>query len=361
MKTYSLCGKTDPGRVRENNEDAYVASRIDGTSWLLLAAIDGVGGYEGGEVAAAITAETLQSYVEAHKGDKPLDLLKRALMEANNAIYAEKARKPALAEMAGVASAALVDLDTKMAYVAHVGDTRIYLYGPDGLRKITHDHSMVGYLEDNGDITEFQAMHHPNRNVIERCLGKAPREAGQEEGFVESGIYPVPPEGKLLLCSDGLTDLVTAKRITGILASGAETSQKVDDLVDAANGEGGKDNVTVVLLELSPVVDVKKDSPVVASAPKEEFAPAGETGPAETGASAGEPHRPRRIGPVVLGILLAANLAGTALVLGRQARMDRELHEALERMAEKAVQAQPDTVQVVAPADSIKNENSLIN
>lgn len=251
MIGYGCVGRTDPGRDRKNNEDAFVATRVQDTPLLLLAAIDGVGGYEGGEVAADITARTLQSYVEAHSGDMPLDLMKKALLEANNAICVEQNRRPHLESMACVASAALVDLERKLAYVVHVGDSRIYLFGPDGLRKITHDHSLVGYMEDNGDITEFQAMHHPQRNLIDRCLGDAPREYGKD-GFLESGIYPIPAGGKLLLCSDGLTDLVTARQITEILTSGADTAGKADALVDAANALGGKDNITVVLLELSP-------------------------------------------------------------------------------------------------------------
>ena len=237
--------------IRENNEDAFVTARIPDTPLILLAAIDGVGGYEGGEIAASITSRTLLSYVEEHHADRPLDLMKKAMIEANNAICAEKAGRPEISRMACVASAALVDLEKKMAYVVHVGDSRIYLYGADGLRKITHDHSLVGYMEDNGDITEFQAMHHPQRNVIDRCLGESFREYGRD-GFIESGIYPIPSDGKLLLCSDGLTDLVTARKIIDVLVSGTDTAGKVDSLVDAANAEGGKDNITVVLLELFP-------------------------------------------------------------------------------------------------------------
>lgn len=356
MNTYRLVGRTDPGRVRENNEDAYVATPIDGTSWLLLAAIDGVGGYEGGEIAAAISARTLLGYVKGHRTDKPLELMKRALVEANNAICAEKDLKPALSEMACVVSAALVDLDSKMAHVAHVGDTRIYVYGPDGLRKITHDHSLVGYLEDNGDITEFQAMHHPNRNVIDRCLGKERREPGQE-GFVESGIYPIPPEGKLLLCSDGLTDLVDARRITEILASGAATSQKVDDLVDAANEEGGKDNVTVVLLELIPAQENKKEPLTEVSSPEGKnlppSAPLGRTG----GEAAPRMPRGHRAGLAVLGILLAANLAGTVAVLVKQAGMRREQRAWFDQLSKRLDLKEQDTVQVQPPMDSLDLTN----
>ena len=115
MIGYGCVGRTDSGRVRENNEDAFVSTSIPDTPLVLLAAIDGVGGYEGGEVAASITAQTLLSFVLEHRADKPLDLMKKAMVEANNAVCAEKAVRPSLDRMACVASAALVDLDRKQA------------------------------------------------------------------------------------------------------------------------------------------------------------------------------------------------------------------------------------------------------
>ena len=259
MNEFRCIGRTDTGLVRDGNEDTFVANRVGESSLLLCAVIDGVGGYEGGEVAAKIAADTILSYVEAHVNEKPLDLVKEAVTEANNVIFRKRNSDSGFPKMGCVASVALVDLNCKMAHIAHVGDTRIYLYGPDGLRKITHDHSLVGYMEDHEDITEFQAMNHPQRNEIERFLGDSLRKVGQE-GFVESGIYPIPAEGKLLLCSDGLTDMVASKEISKILSSEKSTASKVDSLIVAANSHGGKDNVTVVLVEflnesaISPVV-----------------------------------------------------------------------------------------------------------
>lgn len=347
MIRYDLNGRTDPGRVRDNNEDAFVAARIEGAPLLLLAAIDGVGGYEGGEVASAIMAQTLLSYVEGHRTDKPLDVMKRAFVEANNAICAEKAAKPDLARMACVASAVLVDLDRKMAYVAHVGDTRIYLWGPDGLRKITHDHSLVGYMEDSGDITEFQAMNHPERNVIDRCLGESVRENGQE-GFIESGIYPIPEEGKLLLCSDGLTDLVNSRKIAEVLSSPLNASGKVDALVDAANEEGGKDNVTVVLLELYP--DAETEAKAGGNTPPKAKKTASE---ADGGPSMPKGHRRWLLLLSILGILLVANLVGTALLLRKQVRMQRKLRGVLEQMSPDSVRQEPLDTLSCSPLDTL--------
>ena len=251
MSEYRCIGRTDTGLVRDNNEDSFVAMRLGNRPLLLCAVIDGVGGYDGGEVAASVTADTLLSFVTAHLDVKPLDLVKMALTEANNAVFRRRGEDARLREMGCVASVALVDLERKMAYVAHVGDTRIYLFGPEGLRKITHDHSLVGYMEDHEDITEFQAMNHPQRNEIDRFLGDSLREVGQD-GFIESGIYPIPADGKLLLCSDGLTDMVTSREISEILSSDQDTASKVDSLIVAANSNGGKDNVTVVLAEFFP-------------------------------------------------------------------------------------------------------------
>lgn len=272
MSEYRYIGRTDPGLVRDNNEDSFVAMRIDGSPMLLCAVVDGMGGYEGGEVAASVAAEAIQSFVLAHLDEKPLDLVKMALTQANNAVFRRRRADSRFPEMGCVASVALVDTERRMAHIAHVGDTRIYLYGPEGLRKITHDHSLVGYMEDHQDITEFQAMNHPQRNEVDRFLGDSLREVG-EDGFIESGIYPVPADGKLLLCSDGLTDMVTSREISDILSSFEETATKADMLVAAANSNGGKDNVTVVLAEffqdpadIEPVVPatVSEDEEAVA-------------------------------------------------------------------------------------------------
>ena len=331
MNAYRCYGRTDPGLVRENNEDAFLASRIGDSPMLLCAAIDGVGGYEGGEVAASVAAGTLSSYVGAHLGEKPLVLVKAALQEANDAVCEAKQERPDLSRMGCVASVALVDLEQRMAYIAHVGDTRIYLYGPEGLRKITHDHSLVGYMEDNGDITEFQAMNHPQRNEIERCLGVS-REDFARDGFVESGIYPVPPGGQLLLCSDGLTDCVPSQEIVDILSAGTDIRGKVDALIEAAKDKGGKDNITVVLLELpaEPATPVEKQDPT--------------------------PSDPGRNGKRLLWLLPVVFLLGMAAgyLIGHRRVPEKDLENV-------TVQPVPDTTASPSEKDSLDLEELIID
>lgn len=330
MSTYRCFGRTDPGLVRENNEDAFLASRVGDSPMLLCAAIDGVGGYEGGEVAASVAADTLSSYVGSHLGEKPLVLVKASLQEANDAVCKAKEERPDLSRMGCVASVALVDFEQRMAYIAHVGDTRIYLFGPEGLRKITHDHSLVGYMEDNGDITEFQAMNHPRRNEIERCLGVS-REDFSRDGFVESGIYPIPPGGQLLLCSDGLTDCVPSRDIMDILSEGTDIRGKVDALIEAAKGKGGKDNITVVLLELpaEPVTPVERQDPT--------------------------PSDPGRNGKRLLWLLPAVFLLGMSIgyLIGQRQIPEKDLKN-------EVVQPVPDTTESPSETDSLDLEEMII-
>ena len=143
-------GQTDTGRVRDNNEDAFVLQRIWDNDHLLCVVIDGLGGYEGGEVAAEIAATTIINYLEVNHGAKTLELLKQAVVEANNAIVAGKADRPELAKMGCVLTASIIDLQARQLNVAHVGDTRLYRIVGGNIAKLTHDHSIVGYLEETG-------------------------------------------------------------------------------------------------------------------------------------------------------------------------------------------------------------------
>ena len=195
MTPYTFGAATDVGRVRTNNEDSFIAERIWDDAHVLLSAIDGVGGYEGGEIAASICRDTISGFLRDNPGFDAQDSVSQAILEANNQIVESRNRDARYPEMSCVASVALVDVASGKAYVAHVGDTRIYLYDPScGLRKITHDHSLVGYREEIGELTEEQAMHHPQRNVIDRSLGERKRMI-EEEDFLDAATIPLPPGG----------------------------------------------------------------------------------------------------------------------------------------------------------------------
>ena len=240
-------GLSDMGRQRTNNEDAFVAERLDEKT-VLVAAIDGVGGYEGGEVAAEIAQTEIPRYMHDFRNGERLELLKQAVVYANNSIYNRRLVDTARPSMSCVLTAAVIDTHRKVIDMVHVGDTRLYQYHKGELVKLSHDHSLVGYREEMGDLTEEQAMHHPQRNVISRDVGSAKHEV-EDRDFLEAAEFPLQPNSILLFCSDGLTDLITSKQIISILDQDLSLKGKVQALVDAANNAGGKDNVTVVLVE----------------------------------------------------------------------------------------------------------------
>ena len=239
-------GITDTGLVRDNNEDAFIAQRIMGNRFVIGCAIDGVGGYSGGEVAAALAREAILNYFSVPSGDA-ISMMKEAFVHANEKILAEKQREKEYESMACVVTLALVDLENNIFYYAHVGDTRLYLLRDRSLVKVSKDHSFVGFLEDTGRLTEEEAMAHPKRNEINKALGFA--DGVSEPDYIETGQSPFLPGDVLLLCSDGLTDLVANNEMTALLTGKGSLKEKATALVAAANAKGGKDNITVVLVK----------------------------------------------------------------------------------------------------------------
>lgn len=238
---------SDVGLVRDNNEDSFIAEPLWDDHHILCAAIDGVGGYEGGEVAAEIARSTIVDFLKNYPDNNLLDVIAQAVLQANNTIYEQRKKGP-FPNMSCVVSAAIIDAKEDKVYIAHVGDSRIYIYNKGTLTKITHDHSLVGYREEIGELSEEEAMNHPRRNIIERCLGEKERIFG-DGNFIDSAVFDIPANGKLIFCSDGLTDMVNQSEIKKILATDKDTSTKCQMLVDCAKSHGGKDNVTVVLVE----------------------------------------------------------------------------------------------------------------
>lgn len=242
-----LFGDTDAGKQRTNNEDAFVVEQLDEHT-VLAVAIDGVGGYEGGEVAAEIAQKEIPSYLKEFNRGERLELLKQAVVCANNAIFDRRQLDTARPNMSCVLTSALIDADRKVLDMVHVGDTRMYQYHNGELLKLSHDHSYVGYCEEIGDLTEEEAMHHPQRNMISRDVGSAWHEVSDPD-FLEAKTFQLLPNSTFLLCSDGLTDMITSEQIVAILEQELPIEEKVQALIAAANEAGGKDNVTVVLVE----------------------------------------------------------------------------------------------------------------
>ena len=244
----SIYGQTDMGRVRTNNEDAFVAQSLWDENTFLAIAIDGVGGYEGGEIAADIARKSIPEFLSVSSNGERIELLKQAVTAANNAIFEAREADPEHGQMSCVLTAAIIDIAQREISMAHVGDSRLYGFHHGELRKLSHDHSLIGYREEIGDLSEEEAMHHPQRNVIGRDLGSQKHKANDDE-FIEAQVFPLLPNTTLLLCSDGLTDMITSATITSVLNTKDSLEEKADALIKAALEAGGKDNVTVVLFE----------------------------------------------------------------------------------------------------------------
>jgi serine/threonine protein phosphatase PrpC len=266
-------GITDTGKTRSNNEDTFIAEKVLDDQFIVACVIDGVGGYEGGEVAATLARDSILQHLQ-----KPVDniilRMQEAVAAANNAIYAEKKVNSDKDQMACVLTLALVDISNNKFYFAHVGDTRLYLMRDNSLVKVTRDHSFVGFLEDSGRLTEEAAMRHPKRNEINKALGFDANINSQD--YVETGESPFLPGDMILLCSDGLSDMIDNSTMTNILNSDKSLSSKGKLLIDAANDAGGKDNITVVLVHnnkaplkqtaTKPIAGVKKNDGLVTPA-----------------------------------------------------------------------------------------------
>jgi PPM family protein phosphatase len=245
----SFVGKTDTGKQRQNNEDTYLIESLNGGKLVAGCVIDGVGGYAGGEVAADIAKKTIQSQLKQIE-ENPIAVMKSAFLAANKKIIHEKQSNPKNAQMACVATMALADIEHNKFYYAHVGDTRLYLFRDGSLVKVSRDHSVVGFLEESGRLTEEAAMQHPRRNEINKALGFE-HSVVEKDDFIETGESPFLPGDIILLCSDGLTDMIGHAAITDILKFKATLKIKAKMLIDSANNAGGKDNITVVLIQNS--------------------------------------------------------------------------------------------------------------
>ena len=236
-------GITDPGKVRKNNEDSLLVG--EGRDETLFAVADGIGGFEAGEVASSIATEALKEL-------EPSTPLKDAIREANRRILAAARGDEKLSGM-GTTVVAMRFGGTReepAVEISHVGDSRAYLLRGGDLKPVTEDHSLVAELVRSGDLTRAQASEHPQKNLITRALG------AEEEVEVDTAVLPIGPGDRLLLCSDGLSDMVPENNMLDLLTSYPEDTEKtVQALVQAALDAGGADNITVV------VVDVREENP----------------------------------------------------------------------------------------------------
>jgi serine/threonine protein phosphatase PrpC len=208
--------------------------------------VDGLGGQAAGGKAADTALAMLRVRLERRTGPVA-DRIREAITTANNEILRQAATRAEWQGMACVLTVAVVE--NGRAVIGHVGDTRLYKLRPDGIEKITRDHSPVGEREDAGEIPEAEAMRHPRRNEVYRDVGSE-RHNAYDPDFIDIYEIPFEADAALLLCSDGLTDMVSLAAIGQIVGRTAgDARQVVHALVDAANAAGGKDNVSCVYVE----------------------------------------------------------------------------------------------------------------
>ena len=238
----NCAGFTDPGRKRENNEDRFHADPERGIFFV----IDGVGGQAAGEKAADTAYNLLRARLERPTGE-PADRVREAITIANNEIFRLSQTHEAWRGMACVLTVAV--LENGQLTIGQVGDSRLYIVEPGEIRKVTHDHSPVGEREDRGEIDELSAMRHPRRNEVYRDVGSE-EHAPDDPDFIEITTVEFPSVAALLLCSDGLSDLISSAQMLAIIEQTAGDPQiTTQALIDAANNAGGKDNITVVFIE----------------------------------------------------------------------------------------------------------------
>jgi serine/threonine protein phosphatase PrpC len=221
---------TDIGRVREGNEDSYLVEPP------LYAVADGMGGHKGGEVASNLALETVEDLFRSGEGT-----LADQIREANRAVYARSQQDSAVSGMGTTLTAVL--LDGSRLRLAHVGDSRAYMLRAGAFRQLTNDHTLVARMVKAGEITRDEARAHPHRNVITHSVGTAP------EVSIDEDLIPLIDGDRVLLCSDGLTDMLTEDQIQAILETEPDPQRAADRLIKAANRAGGIDNITVVVMD----------------------------------------------------------------------------------------------------------------
>jgi len=244
--------KTDVGKQRENNQDSlYTATSFieaDGKvePFGIFIVADGMGGYKGGEKASSIAIRTAANYIlkniylpdlipNPKTSQMPInEILVSSVMSANEAVLNKAPESGTTLTIAVVMG--------NQAYFAHVGDSRAYIYNQGELGQITQDHSVVARMVEVGQITPEEALTHKNRNVLYRAIGQT------NTLEVETYLRTLPPNSYLLICSDGLWNLVSDDEISQLLGSITSLHGGVNQFIDLANRKGGDDNITAILV-----------------------------------------------------------------------------------------------------------------
>jgi protein phosphatase len=241
-------GMSDVGKIRKNNEDSFYIQVYDNDHVIGVVA-DGMGGHKGGKKASSIAVKVISEYVEALLPDmlsfterKLKQALIKAVKSANKAIYDDAVNST---ELSGMGTTAVVCyISGGKLYALNAGDSRLYIIN-DKITQVTKDHSFVGELVELGVISEQQAQHHPQKNIITRALGTEPE--------IDVDIYTekLNDGDTILLCTDGLTNMLSDKKIIELVNSDSDISVVTKALIDEAKKSGGNDNITAVVIKTS--------------------------------------------------------------------------------------------------------------
>ncbi len=241
METYC---QTDVGLKRNSNQDfVYASDQKVGRLPSLLIVADGMGGHAAGDLASRVCVETMVSSIEGSGQTETIPILAEAVQKANRTVLKKAAEKPEYAGMGTTIVAAVIDGNT--LYVANVGDSRLYLIDDDRIDQITLDHSLVAEMVRSGRISPEQMRNHPEKNIITRAVGG---EENVEADFFDVGLHK---GDVVLLCSDGLTNMVEDEQIFRIIRREKTLRDAGQKLISAANSAGGRDNISVVLARLT--------------------------------------------------------------------------------------------------------------
>jgi protein phosphatase len=245
MPTITHAGLSDRGRVRPQNEDRWFADPAQG----LYIVADGMGGRVAGGLAAQVVVETLPLLLRNQLTGLPNlavpqagARVRAAVAELSDRLRRESEGQLGLEGMGSTVVLALVH--DAQALIAHLGDSRGYLYRDGHLKQLTRDHSLIQLLLDCGEITHEEAIDHPARGQLTRYVGM------EGEALSETHLLELQPGDRLLLCSDGLTDMLSKGEMCSILAENLSPAAACRSLVSAANGAGGKDNITALVVSL---------------------------------------------------------------------------------------------------------------
>ncbi|MCR4908718.1 MAG: Stp1/IreP family PP2C-type Ser/Thr phosphatase [Lachnospiraceae bacterium] len=233
---------TDVGRSRKINQD-YVFSSMEPVGNLpnLFIVADGMGGHNAGDYASSHATSLVVEYLRASEGDEPIRIIRQAMERANDELY-KSAQETAKYKGMGTTFVAATIVDGNYLYVANVGDSRLYLVNND-INQITRDHSVVEELVRSGKIGKDEARIHPDKNIITRAVGAVPKL------MVDFFDMKLKPGDRILMCTDGLSNMVGDAQILSVMNEYMSVEEQVRALVDAANENGGKDNIGVVVID----------------------------------------------------------------------------------------------------------------